>query len=76
MGEEGLMKLSKEERELLNQLAKAHSIWCGLVRQHPQEMDEWVLSFHRLQDLVLARPTVRCEGLVKRVTKTVSVGRE
>ena len=59
------MSLSKEEREILDKLAEAHSRWCSLKRQHPDEMSEWVVSFHRLQDLILARPTVREEGLVK-----------
>lgn len=61
------MNLSEAEVELMEKLVEAHNLWCAMDRQHPSEMQEWILSFHRLQDLILVRPILRSTGLDQRV---------
>ena len=43
---------TKEEKEVMNLLVRAHEKFNNLERNHPMEMQEWVLSFHKLQDLL------------------------
>lgn len=60
-----MASLLKEEKAVIGKLIEAHVLFKSLPRQHPAEMEEWVLNFHRLQHLVLIRPTIRSEGWVK-----------
>ncbi len=46
---------TKEEKEVLDLLVKAHNKFVKLDRGHPTEMIEWVDAFHRLQDLLGSR---------------------
>lgn len=43
------------EKETLNLLAKAHNSFVSEPAQHPDEVKEWVLAMHRLQDIVAHR---------------------
>ena len=44
--------LSRAEKEVLALLAKASNAYFALPEEHPVEKDEWLLSVHRLQDLM------------------------
>jgi len=46
---------TKEEQEVMDSLIEAHNKFIKLKRYHPSEMSEWVLSFHRLQELLSMR---------------------
>lgn len=41
-----------EEEEIMRFLTMAHNNFIKLERTHPQEIDEWITSVHRLQDLL------------------------
>lgn len=54
--------MNPEERQVLTLLVDAHNAFNALPRIHPSEHAEWVHSLHRLQDLIMIRPTMRAEG--------------
>jgi hypothetical protein len=46
---------TKEEEEVMGLLIKAHTLFANLPETHPMEKQEWVLSFHKLQDILGSR---------------------
>lgn len=46
---------TKEEKEIMDLLVQAHSKFVAIEPTHPMEMQEWVYSFHKLQDLLGSR---------------------
>jgi len=44
-----------DEQEIMDLLVKAHNKFVTLERKHPMEVDEWVRSFHKLQDIMFYR---------------------
>lgn len=53
--------LSRAEKEVLALLAKASNAYFDLPEEHPVEKDEWLLSVHRLQDLIGVRVARRVD---------------
>lgn len=43
------------ENEVMELLLSAHEKFAAMDRVHPMEMQEWVTSFHHLQDLMIYR---------------------
>ena len=44
-----------EEQKVMDLLVKAHKNFLSLERTHSMEINEWILSFHKLQDLLGSR---------------------
>ncbi len=44
-----------DEQKLLEKLTEIHNEWIKLPIQHSSERQEWVISFHRLQHILMAR---------------------
>lgn len=51
--------LSPEELVVIELLAEAVNAFAALPQQHPSEMDEFVLSTHAPQQIVMARLAAR-----------------
>lgn len=43
---------TKDEQLVNDALIEAHNKWCEIADRTSQEKQEWVTSFHRLQDLL------------------------
>lgn len=50
---------TKQEKKISDYLLKAHKEFMKLSQNHPDEMDEWKVSFHRLQCLLIHRIVCR-----------------
>lgn len=46
---------TKQEKEISDLIIKAHNKFIKLKENHPSELNEWLISIHRLQDLLGAR---------------------
>ena len=46
---------TKQEKEIMDLLVEAHNKFMNLQLTHDNELSEWILNFHRLQDLLGAR---------------------
>lgn len=46
---------TKEEQEVMDLLVEAHMKFIKLPRTHVSERDEWILSFHKIQNLLCMR---------------------
>lgn len=46
---------TKEEKEIMDLLVKAHNKFIQLERDHPQELNEWINAFHILQNALIYR---------------------
>ena len=44
-----------EEQKVMDLLVEAHKNFLSLERTHPMELNEWIFSFHKLQDLLCSR---------------------
>ena len=44
-----------KEQEIFDLLVSAHNKFIALDRTHPMEVQEWVLPFHHLQDMLTNR---------------------
>lgn len=47
--------LIEDEQKVMNNLVEAMAEYAKLPRTHPTEMDEFVISLHRLQELLAIR---------------------
>ncbi|MCH7890996.1 MAG: hypothetical protein IH921_05780 [Gemmatimonadetes bacterium] len=47
--------LEEKEQEVMDHLVEAMAGYAKLPRQHPTEMDEFIISLHRLQELLAIR---------------------
>lgn len=57
--------LTDGERTALEALVDATNLFMKLPSQHPMHQQEFTLSMHQLQRLIMARPTSRQEGWTK-----------
>ena len=46
---------TKGEKKIMNTLIKAHNEFSKLEKTHPNEMNDWLCAFHKLQDLLGSR---------------------
>jgi len=46
---------TKEEKEVMNLLVKAHNKFVKIERTHPSEINDWVNAFHTLQSILMNR---------------------
>jgi hypothetical protein len=46
------LDLTEKEKEILTKLAEVHNLYTKLGEEHPSDINEWVLSLHRLQQLI------------------------
>ncbi len=51
--------LTKEEEEVLDVLGKAATMFFGLEKIHPSDIQDFVYAIHLAQNLVMARPGMR-----------------
>lgn len=58
-------RLTQEEREVLDRLADVWELFLKLPVQHPMHQQEFGMTMHQLQRLIMSRPTARIEGWVK-----------
>jgi hypothetical protein len=58
-------RLTPDEQKVLDLLAEAHNVYVTLPVEHPMHHQEWAMDLHRLQRLVMSRPTARTYGWVK-----------
>jgi hypothetical protein len=58
--------LTPQERAVIDLLGEAFNAFVALPREHPSELREFEQAIHVAQTLVMARPTARAEGWVKR----------
>ena len=62
--------LTDDERKVLELLLDAHIAYLKLTVQHPMHTQEWAMSLHQLQRLVMSRPVARQEGWIKTEVST------
>lgn len=48
-----------DEEEIMNLLVQAHNKFAALERMHTSEIPEWVISLHKLQDILFYRVVKR-----------------
>jgi hypothetical protein len=58
-------RLTPDEQKVLDLLAEAHNAYVALPVEHPMHHQEWAMTLHNLQRLVMSRPTSRTYGWVK-----------
>lgn len=47
--------MNEQEKEIMDLLVKAHNAYVGLDSTHPSDIQDWVNSFHILQDILTRR---------------------
>lgn len=56
--------LTAQEKQVLDHLAEAWNEFCKLEVQHPNHADEFLISIHHAQRIVMCRSVSRDEGWV------------
>lgn len=51
--------MTEQEQKILDLLILAHGEFIQLPIQHPHDQQEWTLSLHELQRIIMCRKTVR-----------------
>ena len=46
---------TKDEKEIMNLLVKAHNKFAKLIQTHPSEMQDWIIPFHSCQGVLMNR---------------------
>ncbi len=65
--------MTEKETALTELLGKCHAKFTELPRQHPMEQREFCEGIHRLQAMVMARPTAWEHGWVPHVVEEQDV---
>lgn len=50
---------TKEEVIVSGLLVKAHNAFVKLPKGHPSDINEWVISIHRMQNILMSRVVTR-----------------
>ena len=56
---EDVTGLTYDEHSLLMKTADVYNEFCDLETLHPSDVEEFALSLHRIQDLIMKRPVQR-----------------
>lgn len=59
-------RLSKQEKKLITQLGAILRQYDELPTQHPDADADFTRAIHAAQNILLARPTARAEGWIKK----------